>query len=403
MNVPDIIEKFKPKTFEKELDNLINSNIRYATNLYGEGGYGMVYTQNIGKYVSIKVKDENVFMKSAIKKMKHIGKTHYIKIDKKYIEENINKFTDKSDNILIKKDYQKLYNSYIYSSDRHPNGEFIILSILSKLWYNAENPHINLIISPLSIDDEYQMDGFIIEKCGIDTPITYDIKNVPIFSSLKNRKTSLETMYGLLSYCLNICDNSYNIKNDVIGNFNIVDMLDEILLSYLFSYQQIQEKAKVSIMDLHINNILIKFINDFANVGVYKLSDYDSICYQINNKKYYLKMGKFIIKFSDVGLSVYNNNNIFVIGDSRPGIELKQILFSHKLSYYIEFLLNLKNILPHKLFKQTICHTIIDNHFDNFSHLSGAKLNEIKPYELIKKYFKRFTKNNYKKPFHVKS
>lgn len=401
MNVSNIIEKFNPKTFQNDLEGIIIEQLKYVTSILGEGAFGIVYSQDIGQIARYQVKNENIFLKVAIKKIKSIGKTSFLYYDKNSIAEGIESFISKNNMNDFKK--VKYSNFFVYSSDKHPNGEFIILSLLSKLWYNGENPHVNFMIAPLSIDDNYLMDGFLIERCGLSNSITFDVKNIPFgMNSFKNIHTRLENVSELLVYSFSVCDNSFNVKDDIIGVFNLVDLIDELLLSYLFSYQHIEQKSNVTLIDLHSNNLMIKFIDEFAYVGANKLENYDSISYELNGEKYYVKMDKFLLKFGDVGLSIAKKNNFIVIGDTIENMEFRKI-YADRMSYYIEFLLNLKDLLPYNLFKKTICEKIISEHFGNFALLSGIEFDQIKPYELIKKYFQKFKNNKYKKSFPVKN
>lgn len=400
MSVTKLLNDFNPETFEGELNKNIQSQVKYVSDILGEGAFGVVYTQNIGQFIIYNVKGKEIILKVAIKKIKSIGEPILIHFDKKTIDIDIKEFlNEKTEKQLKKVDYNDIY---VYSSDKHPNGEFIILSLLSKLWYDGLNPHVNFMLFPLSINEKYLMDGFAIERCGLDNPINYDIKNVSFpLNSHKNVQTRLETVAELLIFCLNICDNSYNVKNNFVGNFNMVDLINELLLSYLFAYQHIYEKTNVTMIDLHSNNLMIKFIDEHSFIGNHKLSDYDSVCYELNDK-YYVRMDKFILKFGDVGFSVYKKNNFVVVGDSIEYKEFKKV-FVDRLMYYIEFLTNLKDMLPFNLFKKTICHDILEKEFGDFSIFSGAKLDQIKPYELVKKYFQKLKKNNYQKSFIIKS
>jgi hypothetical protein len=401
MNITKLINNFKFETFETDLNKLIKSQLMYAEKYVGEGSYGKVYRQNIGPLIIYKIKDIEHIFKVVIKELKMTNITNFEFFDKKYIEDNINEYINSSN---IKNFNKKKYNPInVYSSDKHPNGEYIILSLLSKFWYDGNNPHILFMLSPVSIKYNNRIDGFVIEQCGIDEDINYEIKNIAFPINFKKyTNTKLETLSELIRFSLNICDKDFNVKNIIVGNFNLVDILNEILLSYLFSHQQIQEQTNITLIDLHIENIMIKFIDEYAFSGEHKLLDYDSIHYNINNTIYEIPLRNFIIKFGDVGMSVFKNNKVLIIGDTIDGYEFKKI-FTDRMSYFIELFTNLRNMLPTNLYEKTICYDIMKNDFGYYSLYSGIKLDDIKPYELIKKYFNKFITKKYKKPYIVKS
>lgn len=204
---------------------------------------------------------------------------------------------------------------YIYAYN-NATTEIIILSYLNLMWLKELTPHLPLMVG-FSICN--QVRRIITEQQGLTAPIeipqNYFISDglqiiTPNYAPIVS--TRLVTLGDLFQWI------AYQGKGNVVTlpnslTVDIAQLWDYLLISYIHTIMLL---PKIVLLDMHLENIFIHWINKFSYCGYRSLAKLTDIFYQINNQKY-LKISTYgiLLKLGDIGSCIYRpRSSVIVVG-----------------------------------------------------------------------------------------
>lgn len=392
--------------------------VEFCYEALGEGKTAKVNIIKVSDKFTINIKNTNITIRAVVK----IFNEHY---EESIIQYNKQKFlaSVKDYENLPKREYDIILSTYvpndtlIFVGNEGPNVETVILSFVSKLWYDSETPHVPFLIGPFACND---VKNNIFNPTGIDT-LALEQTGYRRYETFKNNSiqpstfvsrifySHFETLGSLLLFMLN----DMYIKNDVYMaklpngiEVSISHFIDTVSLSFFFTYTHLFNRSGITMCDQHINNILIQWQDDYAFCGNRPLKNIKKIVYDISNanneitsydknKKYYaINTNGFIIKLGDVGSSVLKvRDNLFFVGVANQNM-VEKCFFINFIPCYLDFIHDVYNSLPLGIAKYTILDKILSS--DEFSqHVgsTGSGLTTTTTIDFIVNYFDDFLYN----------
>lgn len=358
----------------------------YCDTLIGEGYYGRVVLQSVGKEMTIKIDDELIKIPVVIKESKQSRISSKFKID--VVDSNL-----------------------IIHCGEGMICEAIFLFLLSKLWYKQKNIHVPLLVGMGSCDDHnIGVSHLVLEKYGL--PDRINIKKHKFFGSPGSLafeeqyiiNSFLTNVGGLIDYvCFNMnIDMTCRLPNGI--TIDITELIDNMCIFYLHTTHILWETYKLTLGDQSTNNIFVHWIDENSVCGKKKLGNLKYINYQIGEDKYIKINTKGIVfKIGDIGISVMNPQpSVMIVGTLSNPDNVEDVLkYKTKSQCYWDFIFDSIRYLPLEIVSRTIIYQIIQKYNISLKYIPfvGTNIQHINsmPSELDilndKLYEKFFTNN----------
>lgn len=395
INIVNFFLNSSNEIIEANYINVIKNMTKFCSENIGQGNFGFVVRPNYGDIVKVYIKDTYISLKTVIKHFKTLGRFNVIHYNQTlynedaYYYKNDHPYYSKIKNIKVPDNLMIMYG------DMHPIFELVILSFLSKMWYDGDSPHVPFLISPMACNHQNLVDAFLLDMNGLDNSIKIIPKGIStsIYDTPGFINNYLETFKHLITYIVNYdyikneklyCDLPNGIKVDVI------DMIDSLVLSFLFTYEQIYKKYGIILNDQHLSNIMLQWLNpNNSYMGKQNIGNIEHIVYDINKKKYKIDTNGIILKIGDVGVSVMKlRKDLIIIPDVFDDRILYKSLYIETLPCYIILINDLYSFLPPILLNNTIVNKIMNSkYFNSVNSVTGTELDCPTASQIIEEYF----------------
>lgn len=412
LNVIKYIKEHDNQNIKDALPEIIYNIVQMCEQKIGEGGHGIVKKLNYGNIVSVYVKDTYIIMRTVIKQYKHIGKYDSLMYTQKDYIKDIEEYKKEQ------YDYEKLLkvkipkNLTVFYGEYHPLYETIGLMYLSKMWYDELTPHVPYLIMPMTCNTENMIDHLLLEMNGLINPINSDRKRqMPGIYDQTVENTYLETVNALLKHISSnfIVENNKilcwipnlqqpDLDEIAVEVVDVIELIDSLTLSFLFTYEHVWREAKMILTDQYTQNVFIHWLSDGSHMGKRNIMNTKEIVYLVKNKKYKIRTNGIILKIGDVGSSVIKpKEDLMIIIDLNDKSSVQKAMYLERIPTYIEFIGDVYYHLPKVIAEKTIVNQILTSkEFETYSTVAGGvNLDDPHPIDLIEKYFKKFSFDDY--------
>ena len=386
MNVIKYLFDNNNKFLKENLANYLNNITEDCFSYINEGFFNEVKTLNIPNKITVNIKNKKIFLDTVIKSNKH---------------------KEGSFNLYERKDM------LFITSDLDSTCEAIILLFMSQFWYDSKNPYTPFLFSiykceRLLYTSGKIIDTLVLEKYGLKESFIYKQQKIGLnlenlnFTNYRDINTRFTNFHELLYYSYHYHDKDFNFElkqNSKIYKFNLIELIDNTFLHVLIALDYFEEYNLI-LLDQHIQNIFLQWINDDTFIGEKNISKLKNIYYNLDKETLIeAPVNNFIIKLGDVNVSILKlKKDLTIIGDLSDVENLsvldKMTYYDNHIPNYKDFILNIKN-LPFYIFEKTKIYKILKND-DLLKNLSWA-FPGIHNYdkfitkkELIKKYYSEF-------------
>lgn len=372
MNISQILTSGSLDNIENVLYESISNIADYCDDILGEGFFGKVTSPQYGPIFSIKIDDEYTYLKTAIKEEKHKGNVTTIGAN------------------------QKVY----IIGDTTLAIEGLILSLMSKLWYDSVTPHVPFLIGLSTCKGKTgnlsDISRLVIERHGLTTEnnipknimIKHGKKFKPyILNANKDIITSLSTLDELFMFLDHLTDDKLMCELPNGINVYVPELIDYLVVSFIHTSMLLKQKYKIYLSDQHGGNILVHWINDMSKIGKKNIAQLEEIYYELDKNKYLkFKVPKLLLKISDVGTCVAEpQKDLILIGDMLPnkdgGYDFDLLDLFKKHPTYFEMFMNLKTSISERILSKTIIGKIMSEDPYNGSSLWGMPIDKPLPSE----------------------
>lgn len=410
----NILEKDDINIIPDNIVNFLMENEANMENTFGEGNFGKVYRHTFSPNMTIMVKDKEVKIKTIIKEMKNQKNLFNI------IPYNQEQFTqdiyqiygeDKVNNLELNKIIVK--NTNVFFCDLDPLGELIILSYLSRLWYESKTPHVPYLVSFMR--SQKNTNSFLLDMSGLPLPYTYRIRKIPqMIYDNGMRTTHLENLSNLFAFIAN--HHIYDEKNDkyVIPELNfsihkksnthtlhdnsktidVVELIDSLLLSYLLTTYQLNKLHNIYLFDQQASNIFLCYPKYQKYVGNKKIEHISTIHYVVNDldKVFRINVKDVILKIGDVGISAMKIRDVLhLITDISGQDMIHKTFLQNKIPPYAGLINEIMNFsLPSIISDKLIAKKIKSDLLDKLTFAEGFNLNYPSELKIVKKYYTNY-------------
>ena len=342
-NLIKFFEKSSHKEIITNLPKILTSMTDFCDKNLGSGAMGTVHERKFGETIDLMIHQTIIKFPIVVKRPNNIGTFRMILVED-YL------FLISNFNIIV---------------------EAIILYYLSDLWYKGKTPHVPFMIAMNKCypEPEVLVDLLITEKCGLNETINIEFDGFmqPFFNlpywKIPALQTSLATVMDLIDFCIKFQ------KNDMITlpngiECNIVELFDNILISFLHTAYFIFKECKVTLSDMHSRNILIYWLGENSWMADMNLSEIKNIVYKTKSKLLQINTFGFIIKIGDVGTCIMTPKpKLYLIGQmTREPDPAYMDYYDKQNSEYTDFIFSLMKALPYKLFTKTLAGKIMASH-----------------------------------------
>lgn len=399
-----------PNDIYKNFMKAVKYNLHKCDIVLGEGMFGSVSRPNYSAYAAVDVKDKQLVLATAIKKLKLSNEMQFQEtlVTKDQITAYINTYVPENmQSFLHSQKFPKQIHAFC-SDNRDPHGEYILLTFLSKLWYREITPHVPFLISPMSCSSSNQLDAFLLEANGLrDEVLTfYKTQSLYLQNQATHNKSYCETLYKLLEYIINMGD----YETCVLPNkktVHIPTFIDHMAISYLFTYQQLINKIGLVLQDQHLSNVFMYWLTATSYMGSQSIADLKHIVYEIDDSiRLLINVPGVLLKIGDIGASILKpREDVVVVGELFGSTDaVIKALYADKMPYYMQFIFNISACVPFNILMQTCLFPIYkDPPFNTLAVTSGITCEYPSCSEVLKKYFKKYeTKKNVKDALYLK-
>lgn len=394
LNIVDFFLNSSNEIIEANYINVIKTMIKFCAKFIGQGQFGYVSRPNYGDIVQVYVKDTYVSLKTVVKHFMRIGKFNVIHYNQSFYDDAAYYYKNDHPYYSKIKDIKVPDNLMIMYGDMHPIFELVVLSFLSKMWYDGNSPHMPFLVSPMACHQQNLVDAFLLDMNGLDDSIR--IIGRGISTSIYDNpgfNTYLETFRNLIIY---ITYYDY-VKNDTLYcdlpngiTVDVIDMMDSLVLSYLFTYEQVYKKYGIILNDQHSSNIMLQWLDPkHSYMGKQNIGNIKHIVYDINNKKYKIDTNGIILKIGDVGISVMKlRKDLIIVPDIVNDRMLYKSLYIERLPCYITLIIDIYSFLPPIILNETIISKIMNSeYFNNVNNVTGNDMDCPSASQIIEEYF----------------
>jgi len=382
MNIIDYLRKNTNKEINANIVNKIMQLAYICEDKIGEGFFGKVYTPLISSIATVVVSDKlTLRFPIVVKESKHTeGKFHI---------------------------YNSKKRMYLYS-DRDLTAESLILFFISKFWYDTIFPYGPFLVSIhwCNNNQNVLIDRLVTQRHGYMETVVTDHKGIQFVGTYHKSFNKLETIGTLFEAGFNKCDSDYNFTLDLYETklkFNIVELVNYVILHFLVAVDYCDNKGLV-LTDQHLDNIFISWISvDMIHVGSKYMRDVTDIYYKLGDGLVIkAPLRDILIKLGDIGSSVLKlKKDLWILGDVISEDDIASHVekyFEQYVPSYMTALSGLRDILPHKVFNDSILNDIYtDKHISKYTHSTGY----VEPHkfptanDILRKYFTQYIVKNY--------
>ena len=376
-NIINFLKNNNNKTIKDKIITEIAGLTYACQDKIGEGYFGKVYTPLIPNVGTIKLKNDTyTYVPIAVKEVTHNGVFDFVDTKKRL---------------------------YLYS-DRELTCEAMLLYFISKYWYESKCPYAPFLVSVHKCFTDNQsalIDHLVTERHGIFESYDSFSQGVHIVGNGNTMDSThkLETFYNLLHAGFDKYDDKYNFNIELMNaKFNLIDMIDNLMLHTLI-YMDYCTKHGLILVDQHLNNIFVSWINDTTTIGGKKMKPVKNIYYTIGKNEHIEAPVNLIIpKIGDVGSSVLKmRDDLWIVTDliNVRNVEKISKLFGSYVPPYLLMFDGLKNVVPYDVFSKTLLKDIYDDNkiiSQNYSVMTQCVEPAKFPTEsqLLKKYYKKY-------------
>jgi len=359
INLYDLLTKCTHKEIEEKLDDEVWKIGSFCDKYVGSGYFSHVVIPTVGSYMDITI-GENIFKISVVNK--------HLKEDKS----GTMTYHNHNDNLII-------------GSNFSLTCEAIMLYFISKHWYRGLNLHLPFMVGFGCCDPlkKSLVTNIILHKNGLSKEIElhYDkfVQDTLDVFEYRNKYDYLATLEKFSDYLM-INEKKLSCVLPNGKEIYIPDIIDQCIIFYLHTSHYVWEYFNLTLIDQHLNNIFIHWLDEFSICGKEKLENKKYIFYKIGTKYIKVPMHGFIFKLGDIGTCVMTpQKNVFIVGYLTAVNDVvfdNIITLNEKHKFYYKFFGRFIGTFPTSIVEKTRSYKLFNKYFNELYHLGFTKDHE---------------------------